>query len=106
MRKLMGRHLFFLSSILISMACLTPRIGSAGQVGEPAEPLNISQWIKGEAVEIKPGTNIYVVEIWNTGMKVCREAIPFLRDIQERYQTNGVIVVAVSDEPAARLKAF
>jgi hypothetical protein len=88
------------------MACLTPRIGLAGQVGEPAEPLNISQWIKGESVEIKPGTNIYVVEIWNTGMKVCREAIPFLRDIQERYRTNGVIVVAVSDEPAAKLRTF
>lgn len=101
----MTRHLFFLSPILISIVCLTPRVGLA-LIGDTAPPLNVSEWIKGQPVEVKPGTNIYVVEIWQSSDPTSRGAITNLTAIQNRYRTNGVVVVAVSDEPAGKLKPF
>jgi hypothetical protein len=103
MIKLLMKHIF---SIAIVLVCLAPRIGLAGLDGEPAPPLNVSEWIKGQPVEIKPGTNIYVVAIWNTKSVTSRAAITNLNHVQQRYQTNGVVVVAISDEPAATIRAF
>jgi alkyl hydroperoxide reductase subunit AhpC len=97
------QHLF---SIVVLLACLGPQTGRAGLVGEPAPPLNVSEWVKGQPVEIKPGTNIFVLEIWNSTSKSCLASITNLNALQARYQTNGVVVLGVSDEGAAKLKAF
>jgi hypothetical protein len=92
--------------VAVLLACLAPRLAVAGLSGDPAPPLNVSQWLLGKPVEIKPGTNIYVVEIWNSDRESCRASITNLNDIQRTFGTNGVTVVAVSDEPIAKLKTF
>ena len=92
--------------IVVLMACLAPNIGLGGLIGEPATPLNVNEWIKGKPVEVKPGTNIYVVEIWNTSSLACRASITNLNDLQKRFKTNGVVVVGISDEPAEKIKEF
>jgi len=97
------KHVF---PLVVLMAGLAPNIGLGGLIGEPAPPLNVSEWIKGQPVEVKPGTNIYVVEIWNTTGLECRASITDLNDLQKRFKTNGVVVVAISDEPAERIKEF
>jgi peroxiredoxin len=68
--------------------------------------MNVIEWIKGQPVEVKPGTNIYVVEIWNTPDSACRAAITNLNDIQKRFKNNGVVVVGISDEPVEKIKEF
>jgi hypothetical protein len=103
MKKLPMRRFLSIAALII---CLTPGFALAGLIGDPAPPLNVDQWIKGQPVEIKPGTNIFVVEIWGTTSATSRDAITDLADLQTRYQNNGVVVVAVSDEPAGRIKAF
>jgi alkyl hydroperoxide reductase subunit AhpC len=92
--------------IVVLMACLAPNIGLGGLIGEPAPPLNVNEWIKGQPVEVKPGTNIYVVEIWNTTGSACRASITNLNDLQKRFKNNGVVVVGISDEPAEKIKEF
>jgi alkyl hydroperoxide reductase subunit AhpC len=92
--------------LVVLMACLAPNIGLGGLVGEPAPSLNVSEWIKGQPVEVKAGTNIYVVEIWNTTGLACRASITNLNDLQKRFKTNGVVVVGISDEPAEKIKEF
>jgi thiol-disulfide isomerase/thioredoxin len=87
-------------------AFLAPGTGRAGMVGEPAPALNVSEWLKGGPVEIKPGTNVYVVEIWNSSSAGCRAAITNLNAIQQRYGDKGVVLVAVSDEGVDKLKPF
>jgi alkyl hydroperoxide reductase subunit AhpC len=57
-------------------------------------------------VEVKPGTNIYVVEIWNASSLACRAAITNLNDLQRSFKKNGVVVVGISDEPAEKIKEF
>lgn len=87
------------------MACLTPCVGLAGLVGEPAPPLEISKWIKGQPVKI-PGTNILVLEIWETTHPACVAVITNLSVLQERYRSNGVVIVGVSDEPVSKIENF
>jgi alkyl hydroperoxide reductase subunit AhpC len=92
--------------LVVLMACLAPNIGLGGLIGEPAPPLNVNEWIKGKPVDVKAGTNIFVVEIWETESSTSRASITNLNDLQRRFKTNGVVVVGISDEPAEKIKEF
>ena len=100
---MMMKHIF---PIVVLMAVLAPNIGLGGLIGDPAPPLVGKEWIKGQPVTVKPGTNIYVVEIWDTSSLASRAAITNLNDIQERFKTNGVVVVGISDDPVETIKEF
>ena len=88
------------------MAVLAPGTGLGGLIGEPAPPLVVKEWIKGQPVAIKPGTNIYLVEIWGTSSLGNRVCITNLNRLQARFKTNGLVVVGISDEPADKIKEF
>src|ERR1017187_9014075 len=99
----MMKHVFALASLLVGLA---PSIGLAGLVGEPAPPLKVKEWIKGQPVTVKAGTNIYVVEIWNSSSVASRASITNLNRLQRRYKTNGVVAAGISDEPVGKIKKF
>jgi thiol-disulfide isomerase/thioredoxin len=100
---MMMKHIF---SLLVMLAALAPSIGLGGLIGEPAPPLVVKEWIKGQPVAVKPGTNIYVVEIWQSSIPACRAAITNLNDLQERFKTNGVVIVGIADESVEKIKEF
>ena len=91
---------------VVLLASFLPRLGFADLIGDPAAPLVVSEWIKGRPVQVKPGTNIVVVEIWNVSSLVSRVAITNLNQLQKRFQNNGVVIVGISDEPADVIKQF
>jgi hypothetical protein len=93
-------------SLVVLMTCLAPSIGLGGLIGEPAPPLVVKEWLKGPPVTLKPGTNIYVVEIWGTASRGNGFCITNLNRLQERFKTNGLVVVGISDEPVEKLKEF
>lgn len=93
-------------SLGVVMAVLVPLMGWSGQVGDPAAPLEVKQWLKGNPVAVKAGTNIYVVEIFGTRSLASRASITNLNALQKRYQDKGVVVVGISDEPADRIIEF
>jgi hypothetical protein len=97
------KYATWLGGLLVGLA---PVIGWSGQVGTPAAPLTVKEWIKGNPVEVKAGTNIYVVEIFGTTSLASRASITNLNAIQKRYQDKGVVVVGISDEPAESIKRF
>lgn len=74
--------------------------------GDEAAPLKIKEWIKGQPVDVKDGKNVYVVEFWATWCPPCRVSIPHLTQLQKRFKDKGVVVVGISDEPAAKVKPF
>jgi peroxiredoxin len=86
-------------------ACLLPGVAPA-MVGTPAPALTVQQWVKGPAVEVKPGTNIFVVEIWETASPSAPAVTAMLTDLQRRFLTNGVVVVGICDEKPDEIKAF
>ena len=80
----------------------------AAELGAPAPPLQIAEWVKGDAVELASGQGkkVYVIEFWATWCPPCRESIPHLTEVQNQYADKGVIVMGISDESPAVVKRF
>ncbi len=77
----------------------------AAELGMPAPPLKVAQWIKGGPVDLSTGggTNVYVVEFWATWCPPCRVSIPHLTGLQKKYRDRGVTVIGISNEDAAKV---
>ncbi|MBQ7590414.1 MAG: redoxin domain-containing protein [Verrucomicrobia bacterium] len=84
---------------------VVPSVPSA-KLGEKAKALTISEWVKGSAVDVTDGKNVYVVEFWATWCGPCRNTIPHLTELQKKYKDQGVVFVGVSSEKAEEVKPF
>ena len=67
-------------------------------IGDAAPRLEVSQWIKGEPVDLAAAKDhrIVVLEFWATWCAPCVESIPHLTRLQQEYADQGVVIVAVS----------
>lgn len=76
--------------------------------GSPAPALEVSEWVKGEPVNLAEGKgeNVYVVEFWATWCGPCRTNIPHMTELQAEYADQGVVVVAISKEDINTVKPF
>jgi thiol-disulfide isomerase/thioredoxin len=94
---------FLAACSLASAASLT-----AAELGMTAPPLEIAHWIKGEPVNLASakGKSIVVVEFWATWCPPCRESIPHLTELQNKFAARGVVVVGVTDEDPKVVKPF
>ncbi len=63
-------------------------------LGDPAPKLEVSQWIKGKAVEkFEPG-KVYVVEFWATWCGPCKATIPHLTELAHKYEGKATFIGA------------
>lgn len=91
--------------VAVALTCLLILSGSAAaadlSIGDPAPPLAVSQWVKGEPVKrLEPG-RVHVVEFSATFCGPCLDEAPHLSSLQERYPNVTIISVMVSEpEPA------
>ena len=95
-----------LALIFLAVFSLLPLAASAEELGDPAPELVVKEWILGGPVAIKPGTNIYVVVIWDTRISEGKEMFERLNELQQKYRDQGVVIVAVSDEAPDQIRNF
>ncbi len=96
-----------LTTALLGLAAI-PASSNAAELGDPAAPLKIAEWIKGGPVNLADakGKQIVVVEFWATWCPPCRTSIPHLTELARKYKDKDVVIVGVSDEKPAVVKAF
>ncbi len=78
------------------------------EIGDPAPPLKIAEWVKGKAVDLKAGKgkNVFLIEFWATWCPPCRATIPHLTELQKKHKEQGLVVIGVSNENAETVRAF
>ena len=81
---------------------------SAAELGMPAPSLSIDQWIKGNPIDLKQGkgSNVYVVEFWATWCPPCRDSVPHLSALQQKFRDKGVVIIGISDEAPGKVRSF
>ena len=63
------------------------------KVGDQAPKLAPGKWVQGEPVsQIAPG-KAYLVEFWATWCGPCRQTIPHLNEVYQKYKDKGLIVI-------------
>ena len=83
-------------------------LANTAKIGDPAAPLHIAEWIKGNPVNLDEakGKKIVVVEFWATWCGPCRTSIPHLTELARKFHERGVEFVGVSDEDAPTVRPF
>jgi thiol-disulfide isomerase/thioredoxin len=72
-------------------------------VGDPALPLNVGKWLKGEPVSKLEKGKAYLIDFWATWCAPCIEIIPHLNTIHEKYKDKDLVVIGIDiGEPAAK----
>jgi thiol-disulfide isomerase/thioredoxin len=81
-----------------------PKPAAAGilKPGDPAPPLALGKWVKGEPVTEFAKGQTYIVECWATWCGPCIVAIPHVSELQAKYKDKGLTVIGVDvwDEKA------
>jgi thiol-disulfide isomerase/thioredoxin len=82
----------------ITVVALTLALSSWAQtlkVGDPAPALPVAKWVKGQPVKQFQQGKVYVVEFWATWCGPCRQTIPHLTKLAEKYK-DKVTIIGVS----------
>ncbi len=72
-----------------ALAADTPTL----KVGDPAPKLQTGKWVQGDPVTSFQKDKAYIVEFWATWCPPCRESIPHLNEIYNKYKDKGLVVI-------------
>jgi thiol-disulfide isomerase/thioredoxin len=80
--------------ILVASASLALAVKEPSlKVGDPAPKLSTGKWMQGEPVKQFQEGKAYLVEFWATWCGPCRQTIPHLNEIHEKYKDKGLNVI-------------
>ncbi|MEE9294464.1 MAG: redoxin family protein [Phycisphaerae bacterium] len=91
-------HRVLYLAVSLSLVASTVAKGQPLKLGDLAPPLKISEWIKGDRVDLAKGRgkDVYFIEFWATWCPPCIASIPHLTELQRKYRSRGLTVIAVS----------
>jgi len=96
----------FILRLLCAAVMAIASCGVAAELGQPAAPLKLSEWIKGKPVDLATvkGRQVVVVEFWATWCPPCRTSIPHLTELQKKFK--DVVFLGISSEDAGTVRKF
>ena len=66
---------------------------AALKVGDAAPKLQPGHWLQGTAVTDFEGDKVYIVEFWATWCGPCKDSIPHINALHERFADKGLVVI-------------
>ncbi len=71
------------------------------KIGDPAPPLQIKEWVRGDAVNLKTDAakRIHLVEFWATWCPPCKASVPLLTRFQKKHQKDLVVIGVTDPDP-------
>lgn len=98
-----------LASLTLSVPSAIAPALATGEDAVAAFPIESKAWFNhiGQPISIEGlRGRAVLVEIWATWCPPCREAMPHLGQIQEEFADDGLVVLGLSEEPAATVEPF
>lgn len=74
--------------VILSMLTVLQVLGqdkTTLKVGDPAPPVKVFKWVKGNPVESFEKDKVYVMEFWATWCGPCKAAMPHLSEMARKY---------------------
>ena len=104
-RFLLLRALAVLAGILTAGR---PALGATLHIGDPAPPLQFSQWVQGDPVPTFDDQHVYIVEFWATWCGPCKVSIPHLNEVWRKFKDHDLVVIGadVSESDESGVPAF
>lgn len=83
---------------------------TALNIGDPAPPLRVREWIKGAPVQSFEKGKVYVLEFWATWCIPCIAGMPHLSELARKYKDQvtviGMDIQEIKATSLGRIKAF
>lgn len=77
------------------------------EVGQSAPRIEIAQWLSSGVNGAAPlAGRIVVLEFWATWCRPCRDMLPHMNELADRFTKDGVVFVSMSDEAPERVESF
>lgn len=76
---------------------LKSRLSQLEMIGKPAPPLDVDTWINSPALRLnRPRGKKMIIDFWATWCQPCREALPVLAELSNRYSQKDLMVVGIT----------
>lgn len=92
-------------ALLIGLAAGSASAQTLG-VGDPAPPLTVREYVKGQPITAFEKGKPYVVEFWATWCGPCKTSIPHLTELQKKHKDVSFIGVSVFEEDPKAVRPF